>query len=136
MLPLKAAFFILSLMNIEFNRNEDTMKLLVSAMNRKLEKIHLGGGAKRIEKLHAEGKMTARERIDYLVDKGSRTIEIGAFAGEGMYEEHGGFRSHVHHCCQRCYRKGRCMVSYHRKKEFKGTGDCDGEPSTNHLPCG
>jgi 3-methylcrotonyl-CoA carboxylase beta subunit len=90
MLPLKAAFFILSLMNIEFNRNEDTMKLLVSAMNRKLEKIHLGGGAKRIEKLHAEGKMTARERIDYLVDKGSRTIEIGAFAGEGMYEEHGG----------------------------------------------
>src|SRR5690606_16989183 len=44
----------------------------------------------RIEKLHSEGKMTARERIDYLLDKNSESIEIGAFAGEDMYQEHGG----------------------------------------------
>jgi acetyl-CoA carboxylase carboxyltransferase component len=55
-----------------------------------LAKVYLGGGAKRIEKLHAEGKMTARERIAYLLDKDSESIEIGAFVGEEMYEEHGG----------------------------------------------
>ncbi|MFM7400967.1 MAG: acyl-CoA carboxylase subunit beta [Bacteroidota bacterium] len=59
-------------------------------MNRRLEKIVQGGGPKRIEKLHAEGKMTARERIDYLLDPGSPRVEVGAFAGHGMYEEHGG----------------------------------------------
>ncbi|HRG57529.1 MAG TPA: carboxyl transferase domain-containing protein [Bacteroidia bacterium] len=77
-------------MNIEFNRNEDANRLLVSNMERKLVKIYQGGGAKRIEKLHAEGKMTARERIAFLIDKDSETIEIGAFVGEDMYEEHGG----------------------------------------------
>lgn len=77
-------------MNIEFNRNEDKMKLLISAMEQKLAKIHLGGGKGRIDKLHEQGKMTARERIDFLIDKGSRFIEIGAFAGDEMYKEHGG----------------------------------------------
>src|SRR5690606_1338042 len=52
--------------------------------------VYLGGGKKRIDKLHASGKLTARERIDLLVDPNSRTIEIGAFVGEGMYEEYGG----------------------------------------------
>jgi acetyl-CoA carboxylase carboxyltransferase component len=75
---------------LEFNKNEDAFKLLVSKMKRKLETIHLGGGQKRIEKLHSKGKLTARERIDYLIDKKSDFIEIGAFAGEGMYEEYGG----------------------------------------------
>jgi 3-methylcrotonyl-CoA carboxylase beta subunit len=77
-------------MDIEFNRNEDKMKLLISAMEKKLEKIHLGGGKSRIEKLHEQGKMTARERVEFLIDKGSRFIEIGAFAGDEMYKEHGG----------------------------------------------
>jgi acetyl-CoA carboxylase carboxyltransferase component len=77
-------------MNLEFNKNEDKMKLLISNMERKLEKIYEGGGKKRIEKLHSEGKLTARERIDYLLDKDSPRIEIGAFAGYDMYEEHGG----------------------------------------------
>lgn len=77
-------------MDIEFNRNEDKMKLLISAMEQKLAKIHLGGGKGRIEKLHEQGKMTARERIEFLIDKGSRFIEIGAFAGDEMYKEHGG----------------------------------------------
>lgn len=76
--------------NIEFNKNEDHMKLLISKMEQKLQKIYLGGGKKKIEKHHAKGKLTARERIDLLLDKESDQIEIGAFAGEGMYEEYGG----------------------------------------------
>ncbi len=77
-------------MDIEFNKNEDKMNLLISAMEQKLEKIYLGGGKSRIEKMHEQGKMTARERIAYLIDKGSKTIEIGAFAGDDMYKDHGG----------------------------------------------
>ncbi len=76
--------------NLEFNKNEDTMRLLVSAMEQRFAKAALGGGKGRIEKLHEQGKMTARERIDYLLDKNSDRIEIGAFAGDDMYKEHGG----------------------------------------------
>lgn len=77
-------------MDINFNKNEDHNKLLLSDLKQRFAQIKLGGGPKRIEKLHAEGKMTARERIDYLLDKNSNAIEIGGFAGEGMYQEHGG----------------------------------------------
>lgn len=76
--------------NIEHSKNEDAMKLALSAMNRKLEVIHEGGGKKRMEKHRAKGKMTARERVDFLKDDDSRFIEIGAFAAYKMYEEHGG----------------------------------------------
>jgi 3-methylcrotonyl-CoA carboxylase beta subunit len=79
--------------NLEFNKNEDVNKLLVSELNRNLERIYLGGGKKRIEKEHEKGKLTARERIDYLLDPKSDRIEIGAFAGEGMYLEQGGCTS-------------------------------------------
>lgn len=77
-------------MDINFNKNEDHNKLLLSEMKQRLAKVKLGGGEKRIDKLHAEGKMTARERIEYLLDKDSKSIEIGAFTGDGMYTEHGG----------------------------------------------
>ena len=77
-------------MDIEFNRNEDVMKQLISKMENKLEKIYLGGGQKRIDKEHAKGKMTARERVAALIDPGTDTIEMGAFAGADMYEDHGG----------------------------------------------
>ncbi|MGX7666628.1 acyl-CoA carboxylase subunit beta [Flavobacterium pedocola] len=77
-------------MDLNFNKNEDHNKLLLSDLKQRLAKVKLGGGEKRIAKLHAEGKMTARERIEYLLDKGSKSIEIGAFVGEGMYKEHGG----------------------------------------------
>jgi len=77
-------------MDINFNKNEDHNKLLLSDLKQKLAKVKLGGGEKRIEKLHAEGKMTARERIDYLLDENAANIEIGAFTGDGMYAEHGG----------------------------------------------
>ncbi|MEN9334151.1 MAG: hypothetical protein RLY35_1331 [Bacteroidota bacterium] len=75
---------------IERNRNEDKMALMVSDMNKRLAKIMEGGGKSRQDKERAKGKMTARERIDYLLDKGADRIEIGAFAGDGMYAEHGG----------------------------------------------
>ncbi|HNM26969.1 MAG TPA: carboxyl transferase domain-containing protein, partial [Saprospiraceae bacterium] len=77
-------------LSIEQEKNTDAFKLAVSGLSRRLDKIHAGGGPKRLEKLHAEGKMSARERIDYLLDSGTPRIEIGAFAGYEMYEEHGG----------------------------------------------
>ncbi|EAQ38829.1 propionyl-CoA carboxylase beta chain [Dokdonia sp. MED134] len=77
-------------MDLKFNKNEDHNKLLLSEMRNRLAEVKLGGGQKRIDKHKAKGKMTARERIDYLVDNPKKCIEIAAFAGEGMYEEHGG----------------------------------------------
>jgi acetyl-CoA carboxylase carboxyltransferase component len=77
-------------MDLEFNKNEDKMNLLISAMEQKLAKIYLGGGKSRIDKQHEQGKLTARERIEFLLDKDSKSIEIGAFVGDDMYKEHGG----------------------------------------------
>ena len=77
-------------MDLNFNKNEDHNKLLLSDLKQRFAKVKMGGGEKRIEKLHSEGKMTARERIDYLLDAKSNSIEIGAFVGDGMYAEHGG----------------------------------------------
>ena len=77
-------------MDINFNKNEDHNKMLLSTLRKKLAGIKQGGGAQRLDKQRALGKMTARERIDYLLDSDRENIEIGAFAGEGMYAEHGG----------------------------------------------
>ena len=77
-------------MDLSFNKNEDHNKLLLSDLRKRFAKVKLGGGEKRIEKHHSKGKMTARERIDYLLDDKKKAIEIGAFAGDGMYKEHGG----------------------------------------------
>lgn len=77
-------------MDLNFNKNEDHNKLLLSELKRRFAKVKLGGGEKRIAKLHSQNKMTARERIDYLLDSGADSVEIGAFAGEEMYVEHGG----------------------------------------------
>lgn len=77
-------------MNLEFNRNEDSMKLSLSHRQQKLDKIYEGGGKKAQAKQKEKNKLTPRERISYLVDKDAPFIEIGAFAGYGMYEEQGG----------------------------------------------
>ena len=77
-------------MDIKFNKNEDHNKLHLSQLRKRLAKVKLGGGKSRIEKQHAQGKMTARERISYLLDSDEKSIEIGALTGEGMYGEHGG----------------------------------------------
>ena len=77
-------------MNLNFNKNEDYNKLLVTDLHKRLSQVKLGGGKSKIEKEHAKGKLTARERIEYLLDSNSKSIEIGAFAGDGMYAAHGG----------------------------------------------
>ncbi|MCB0670890.1 MAG: acyl-CoA carboxylase subunit beta [Saprospiraceae bacterium] len=76
--------------DLAFNQNEDAMKLAIRKMEKRLELIYEGGGKSKIEKEHRKGKMTARERISYLLDDPSDYLEIGAFAAYEMYEEHGG----------------------------------------------
>jgi len=76
--------------NLAFNKNEDEMKLAWSAVKQKLNKIYEGGGAKSMAKAKAANKLSPRERIAYLIDKKSEFIELGAFAGYGMYEDFGG----------------------------------------------
>lgn len=77
-------------MDITFNKNEDSMKLSLSDKRQKLEKIYEGGGKKALAKQKEKNKLSARERIDYLLDKEKPFIEIGAFAGYEMYKEQGG----------------------------------------------
>ena len=77
-------------MDINFNKNEDFNKLLISDLRKRFAKVKLGGGQQRIDKHRKKGKMTARDRVDFLLDKKTKSIEIGAFAGDNMYEEHGG----------------------------------------------
>lgn len=77
-------------MDLTFNKNEDQFKQLTAQLHAKAKKIMAGGGEKKIEEQHQKGKLTARERIEYLVDKGSPFVEVGLFAGEGMYKEQGG----------------------------------------------
>ena len=75
---------------LEFNKNDDAMRLKIKQLERELNAIYEGGGKKRVEKLHAKGKLTARERIDLLLDKDTERVEVAALAGKGMYEEYGG----------------------------------------------
>ncbi|MFT3675302.1 MAG: carboxyl transferase domain-containing protein [Chitinophagaceae bacterium] len=77
-------------MNIEFNRNEDAMKLAISHRRQLLEKIAEGGGKKALARQHERQKLSPRERIEYLVDRDRPFLELGAFAGFEMYEEQGG----------------------------------------------
>ncbi len=77
-------------MDLNFNKNEDRNKLLRDELRQRLDQVKEGGGKKAIEKLHQQGKLTARERLDYLLDSDKPRLEIGAFAGEGMYQEYGG----------------------------------------------
>lgn len=80
----------ISNMDLAFNKNEDYNKLARDQVRQRWEQIKLGGGEKALEKLHSQGKLSARERIDYLLDKDKPRVEIGTFAGEGMYKEYGG----------------------------------------------
>lgn len=76
--------------DLAFNKNDDEMRMKLADLKRKLAKIEKGGGEKKIAKEHSKGKMTARERVSYLLDEGAPQIEIGALAADGMYQEYGG----------------------------------------------
>jgi 3-methylcrotonyl-CoA carboxylase beta subunit len=76
--------------DLAFEKNKDQNKILVSELEQKLAQIKLGGGKSKLEKIRSEGKMTARERDNYLLDDHTDSIEIGALAGYEMYEEEGG----------------------------------------------
>jgi len=76
--------------DLDFNKNEDVNKQLWDAVKAKLDNIQKGGGEKAASKQKAKGKLLARERVDYLRDRDSNWIEIGAFAGFEQYEEYGG----------------------------------------------
>ncbi len=77
-------------MDIQFNKNEDANRQLVYKLNKRLKMVKLGGGEKKIASHHKKGKLTARERIDYLIDDPGGFLEIGTFAADGMYKEVGG----------------------------------------------
>mgnify|MGYP002525841626 FL=1 len=71
--------------------SEDTiLKQATDEMHSKTEEIRLGGGERGIERQHRHGRLTARERIAKLVDKGTTQFECGLFIAEGMYLEYGG----------------------------------------------
>jgi 3-methylcrotonyl-CoA carboxylase beta subunit len=75
---------------LDFNKNEDQHKQLLYQLQHRTKKTRLGGGEKKIDEQHKKGKLTARERIEHLIDKGSEFLEIALFAGDGMYQEQGG----------------------------------------------
>jgi acetyl-CoA carboxylase carboxyltransferase component len=77
-------------MDLEFNKNEDVNKQLVYELKTRLKKVYQGGGEKAAAKQKEKGKMLARERVAYLIDKDRPWLEVGALTGEGMYAEHGG----------------------------------------------
>lgn len=72
------------------NPGETWMNDLLSEKQKRFDKIKEGGGKKSIEKQRQKNKLTARERVDYLIDDDKPFIEIGAFAGYEMYDAQGG----------------------------------------------
>ena len=76
--------------NLEFNKNEDQFKQLLAQLSTRRKKTYAGGGDKKVKEQHSRGKLTARERVEYLKDPSSPFLEIGLFAADGMYEEYGG----------------------------------------------
>jgi 3-methylcrotonyl-CoA carboxylase beta subunit len=77
-------------MDLSFNKNEDELKLLLSELKQRQAKVELGGGSAKLQKQRDQGRLTARERISYLIDKDAPCLEIASFAGDGMYKEYGG----------------------------------------------
>ncbi|MDA9051607.1 MAG: carboxyl transferase domain-containing protein [Schleiferiaceae bacterium] len=77
-------------MDLTYNKNEDALKLLLSEVKRREAILAKGGGSVKLQKQRDQGKLTARERVDALVDADKTCLELGIFAGDGMYEEYGG----------------------------------------------
>src|SRR5438270_9854765 len=73
-----------------FEKNMRAMAELVAAVRNEEEKIRLGGGEKAIESQHNKKRLTARERINLLIDRDTEFFELGLYAAYEMYEEWGG----------------------------------------------
>ena len=134
---------------MEFNKNEDQFKQLCAHVKSKAQKTMLGGGEKKIEGQHQKGKLTARERIEYLTDKDSNFLEIGLFAGEGMYKELGGCPSGGVITGIGYVNERQCVIVANdstvkagawfpitAKKKSSRSGNLDGEPPTHYLLSG
>ena len=77
-------------MNLEKEINEDALKMAWANLQERIRKIKQGGGKSRLKKLAEQGKLSARERINKLVDNPDDVYEVGILAAEKMYEEYGG----------------------------------------------
>lgn len=77
-------------MKLEKEKNKDALKMAWAALEARVRKIKLGGGKERLKKLEAKGKLSARQRINLLVDDAEDVLEIGVLAAENMYKEYGG----------------------------------------------
>lgn len=74
----------------DFNKNEDNMRIMLADLKYKKDQAALGGGEKSIARHKEKGKLTARERIAFLLDENKSQLEIGTLAGDGMYTDYGG----------------------------------------------
>lgn len=74
----------------DFNKNEDNMRIMLADLKYKKDQAALGGGEKSIARHKEKGKLTARERIAFLLDENKSQLEIGTLAGDGMYPDYGG----------------------------------------------
>ena len=77
-------------MKLEEEKNKDTIKIAWAELETKVRKNKLGGGKERLKKLEEKGKLSARKRINLLVDNPNEILEIGVLAAENMYSEYGG----------------------------------------------
>ena len=93
------------IVNLDFNKNDDFMRLKISDLKRKKAIILKGGGKDKIKKQHEKGKLTARERIDFLKDPGAIFFEIGLFAGYEMYSDYRWMPCWWCHCRYYLYKK-------------------------------
>ncbi|MAT38857.1 MAG: methylcrotonoyl-CoA carboxylase [Ectothiorhodospiraceae bacterium] len=74
----------------QFSENQDYHANQLRILDARIQTTMLGGGEKAIEKHKSRGKMTARERIEALLDENTPFLEIGLFTGHEMYKEYGG----------------------------------------------
>ena len=77
-------------MNLEQEKNKDFIKMAWAKIEERVRSIKLGGGKSSLKKLKEQGKLSARERINYLVDDTNEIFEVGVLAAENMYDEYGG----------------------------------------------
>ena len=79
--------------DLVFNKNEDNMNLLIGELKHHYLNSTKGGGSESVKKHKNKGKLTARERINLLIDSNEDFLEIGSLAAMGMYEDFGGCNS-------------------------------------------